>query len=63
MLTLLQRMILGCTLILALVLGLGLSYRNTSHRLAAANDQVQTADRALVALEKLLSSMRLGPAL
>ena len=59
MLTLLQRMILGCTLILALVLGLGLSYRNTSHRLAAANDQVQTADRALVTLEKLLSSMRL----
>ncbi len=58
MLTLLQRMILGCTLILALVLGLGLSYRNTSHRLAAANDQVQTADRALVTLEKLLSSMR-----
>jgi NtrC-family two-component system sensor histidine kinase KinB len=59
MLTLLQRMILGCSLILALVLGLGLSYRDTSHRLAAANDQVQTADRALVALEKLLSSMRL----
>ena len=59
MLTLLQRMILGCTLILALVLGLGLSYRNTSRRLAAANDQVQTADRALVTLEKLLSSMRL----
>jgi NtrC-family two-component system sensor histidine kinase KinB len=59
MLTLLQRMILGCTLILALVLGLGISYRNTSHRLAATNDQVQTADRALVTLEKLLSSMRL----
>jgi two-component system, NtrC family, sensor histidine kinase KinB len=59
MLTLLQRMILGCSLILAIVLGLGVSYRDTSRRLAAANDQVQTADRALFSLEKLLSSMRL----
>ncbi len=58
MLTLLQRMILGCSLILAMVLGLGISYRNTSRRLGAANDQVQTADRALFALEKLLSSTR-----
>jgi two-component system, NtrC family, sensor histidine kinase KinB len=58
MFTILQRLILGCSLILAIVLGLGLSHRDTSRRLAAANDQVQTADRALVTLEKLLSSMR-----
>lgn len=58
MFTLPQRMILGCSLILAIVLGLGLSHRDTSRRLATANDQVAIADRALVTLEKLLSSTR-----
>ena len=58
MFTLLQRMILGCSLILAIVLGLGLSHRNTSLRLATADDQVAAADRALLTLEKLLSSTR-----
>jgi two-component system, NtrC family, sensor histidine kinase KinB len=58
MFTLLQRMILGCSLILAIVLGLGLSHRDSSRRLATATDQVSAADRALVTLEKLLSSTR-----
>jgi two-component system, NtrC family, sensor histidine kinase KinB len=58
MLTLLQRLILGCTLLMAILLGVGLSYRSATRRLVAANEQVQAADRAVVSLEKLQSSMR-----
>lgn len=58
MLTLLQRLILGCTLLMAILLALGLSYRSATRRLVAANEQVQAADRAVVSLEKLQSSMR-----
>src|SRR5271166_1731554 len=58
MLTILQRLVLGCVLLLAIVLGLGLSYRNTMRKLVALDRQVQSADRALLSLEKLRSSMR-----
>ncbi|HVJ09110.1 MAG TPA: ATP-binding protein [Acidisarcina sp.] len=58
MLTILQRLILGCSLLLAILLGLGLSYRNTTRHLVSANDQVQSADRAVAALAELRSSMR-----
>jgi NtrC-family two-component system sensor histidine kinase KinB len=58
MLTLLQRLVLGCGLLLAIVLGLGLSYRNTTRRLVLLDHQVQLADRALLSLEKLQSSLR-----
>ncbi len=58
MLTLLQRLIIGCGLLLAIVLGLGLSYRNATRHLVALDHQVQSADRALLSLEKLRSSVR-----
>lgn len=58
MLTLLQRLMIGCGLLLAIVLALGLSYRNATRHLVALDRQVQSADRALLSLEKLRSSVR-----